>query len=210
MPVAYEVQQGDSIAKIAFQYGFHPDTIWNHPDNAALKLERKDPYVLLPGDVVVIPDKRIVQYGRATDQRHRFQRKAVPEILRVQVWSLGEPARNRGYLIDLDGHVERGTTDGSGMLIHPVPPNLERAQVTLDSGEEFLLEIGHLDPIDTIVGVKKRLKNIGFYRDPNPPDGTMNDELIEALEKFQADQGLPVTGELDAATKQKLKEVFEG
>ncbi len=208
MPIEYEVQQGDSIAKIAFRYGLHPDTIWNFPDNQKLKLERKDPYVLLPGDIVVIPDKRIVQYPRATEQRHRFQRKGVPETLRVQIWCLGEPAKNMGYLIDLDGHVERGTTDGSGMLIHPVPPNLESAEVTLDNGMMFTLAIGYLDPIDTLVGIKKRLKNVGFF------SGELDDEqgpdFVEAIEKFQADQDLPVTGDMDAATKQKLKEVFEG
>lgn len=208
MPIEYEVQQGDSIAKIAFRYGLHPDTIWNFPDNQKLKLERKDPYVLLPGDIVVIPDKRIVQYARATEQRHRFQRKGVPETLRVQIWCLGEPAKNMGYTIDLDGHTERGTTDGSGMLIHPVPPNLESAEVTLDNGMTFTLAIGHLDPIDTLAGIKKRLKNVGFFH------GELDDEqgldFVEAIEKFQADQGLPVTGDMDAATKQKLKEVFEG
>lgn len=208
MPIEYEVQQGDSIAKIAFRYGLHPDTIWNFPDNQLLKLERKDPYVLLPGDIVVIPDKRIVQYPRATEKRHRFQRKGVPETLRVQIWCLGEPAKNMGYVIDLDGVLERGTTDGNGMLIHPVPPNLEAAYVSLDNGDFIKLDIGHLDPIDTLAGIKKRLKNVGFF------SGELDDEqgldFVEAIEKFQADQGLPVTGDMDAATKQKLKEVFEG
>jgi len=33
----HQVQQGDCINSIGLQYGFFPNTLWNHPDNAELK-----------------------------------------------------------------------------------------------------------------------------------------------------------------------------
>ena len=57
MPINHTVRAGDCISSIAFERGFFPDTIWNHGDNSDLKTRREDPNVLLPGDVVVVPDK---------------------------------------------------------------------------------------------------------------------------------------------------------
>ena len=215
MPVEYEAQQGDSIASIAFAYGHHPDTIWNFPDNAKLKALRKDPYVLLPGDIVIIPDKRIVQYGRPTEQLHRFQRKGVPEILRVQFWARGQPLRNKECTVKF-APSDQGTrvvsTDGEGMLTLPVPPNVRDVNVTIaETGDSFDLRIGHLDPIDTNIGVKKRLRNIGLLPGDQFTDSNeLDDAAVAALANFQASHDLPASGQLDDATRRKLKEVFEG
>jgi N-acetylmuramoyl-L-alanine amidase len=215
MPVEYEVQQGDSIASIAFEYGHHPDTIWNFPDNAKLKALRKDPYVLLPGDIVVIPDKRIVQYGRPTEQRHRFQRKSVPETLRVIFWARGQALRNKECTVKFAGSdqgIRTLSTDGEGMLTLPVPPNVREVTVTIaETGDTFDLSIGHLDPIDTNIGVKKRLRNIGLLPGDQFTDSNeLDDDAAAAIAKFQADHDLPASGQLDDATRNKLKEVFEG
>ena len=50
----YTVKQGDCITSIAFNKGFYEKTIWDHPDNAKLKNDRKDMKILQPGDKVVI------------------------------------------------------------------------------------------------------------------------------------------------------------
>ena len=67
---------------------------------------------------------------------------------------------------------------------------------------ECELQFSWLDPLDEITGAQARLQNLGYYH--GDLNGEMNDELQEALEMFQSDFGLPVTGELDDATKQKF------
>ena len=48
----HTVQQGESVESIAHAAGHFWDTVWQHPDNAALRQLRRSPHVLLPGDVV--------------------------------------------------------------------------------------------------------------------------------------------------------------
>jgi len=80
-----------------------------------------------------------------------------------------------------------------------------------DDGTQKLtweLDLGHLDPIDTVRGVKARLANLGF--DPGEINDTWDDAAKEALTQFQVVYGLPTTGgEVDDATRKKLREVHE-
>lgn len=74
----YTVQQGDCILSITHERGFHWETIWNHSSNSALKTLRKNPNVLMEGDVVHIPDLRLKQESGGTEQKHKFKLKGVP------------------------------------------------------------------------------------------------------------------------------------
>ena len=71
----YNVQQGECLISIAEDSGFLWESLWNLPDNAALKDKRKDPFALYPGDVVTIPDPRPREESLAIDNRHIFRRK---------------------------------------------------------------------------------------------------------------------------------------
>ena len=112
----YKVKQGDCISSIAYRYGFFPDTIWNDPKNSELKQKRQDPNVLAPGDLVYIPDKRIREVSGATEQRHRFRKKGVPEKLVVQFKNNDEARANEAYVLDIDGQLTEGKTDGEGRV----------------------------------------------------------------------------------------------
>jgi len=46
------VRPGDCIASLAATCGVSVATIWDHPDNAALRQRRASPHQLMPGDVV--------------------------------------------------------------------------------------------------------------------------------------------------------------
>lgn len=84
MSTEHVAAQGDCIDSIAKKYGFFADTLWQAEENRALRELRKDRNVLMPGDVVVIPDLRIRTNSVATDKRHTFRRKGVPARLRMK------------------------------------------------------------------------------------------------------------------------------
>lgn len=56
------------------------------------------------------------------------------------------------------------------------------------------------DPL--VEKAQQRLAELGF--DVGTPDGKIGSKTIEAIKKFQHDQGLTVTGKLDEETLQKL------
>lgn len=119
-----------------------------------------------------------------------------------------EPRANVAYQLEIDGAVTKGSTDGEGYITVPLPPNAREAKIFINRGqpdEEVIpLALGHMDPITTTTGVRKRLKNLGFFcaetGDAITPD------LEAALRKFQEAKGLEVSGQIDGATKDKLKQ----
>jgi len=200
MPV-YTVAQGDCINSIANMFGLLPDTIWDHPQNAQLKQLRKDPNVLNPGDALFVPDKTPKEYGRPTEQKHIFKKKGVVVKLKIRLMDGDDPRANMPYQLEVDGTWTTGTTDGDGYVEQTIPAGAKKGKLLVGDGptqdsNEF--KSGTIDPIETDTGVKGRLQDLGF--------GT--DNMPEALKAFQHRAGLPETGELDDATRARLKEMF--
>jgi N-acetylmuramoyl-L-alanine amidase len=203
----HEVQQGDCINSIGFQYGFFPKTLWEHPDNAELKTLRKNPNVLRPGDVVHIPEKKQKEESCATEKLHKFKRKGVPSKLNLRLLFNEKPRANEDYVLEIDGKLIKGKTDGDGWIRQPISPDAKEAKLKLKDGkEEYPLNLGHLDPIDEIEGVQARLQNLGYYS--GEVDGEMNEETVDAIRKFQQDMGLKESGEIDKVFRDKLRSEF--
>jgi hypothetical protein len=205
----HRVSQGECLSSIAERYGFFWQTLWNHPSNSALRKLRGDPNVLLPGDAVFVPEKRIAEYRRPTGATHRFQRKGVPATLRVQFLSGDAPRANQAFVAEVDGVEHRGTTDGQGVLQLPIRPDARRATVRFeDDEEEYDLLLGTVDPVDALTGVKARLANLG-YELPGGVSDLLDEATRDALRAFQARVGLIATGEPDDATRAKLLEIHD-
>ena len=205
----YVVKQGDCMASIAVETGHFWETIWNHSDNAELKEIRKDPYTLLPEDRVTIPELRPKEEAGETEMRHRFVRRGVPEKLIVVFKIAGEPRANQAYVLEIDGTSFEGTTDPNGRVEAFIPPNAKEGRITFrDGGGEYELDLGDLDPVTEISGVQGRLGNLGFYS--GRVDGQMNDELEQAILRFQDAQGLDPSGQLDKATQDRIEQAYQG
>ncbi len=201
------VKQGEHLSRIAHQYGFADyRTIWEHPNNAALKNKRKNPNVLFPGDQVFIPDKQEKGESCATTKRHRFQVARPPLKLRIVVKDFDDqPVANTECELEVEGAVYKLKTNAQGLIEKEIPRTAERGKLTIpDLGIEHPVKIGHLDPSEEDSGWQARLINLGYHAGPV---GDSNEQIRAALEEFQCDHGLNVTGVLDAATKAKLEKI---
>ena len=205
MALNYTVKQGDCISSISYEYGFFPDTIWNHPQNKELKEKRKDPNVLMPGDVVFVPDLRVKEVSKETDTVHKFQLKNTPIKLEIQLMCVDVPLKDIKFKLDVDGLELEGKTDSGGWLRQSIPPSAKQAILLLENGSRFDLRLGFQDPIDEVSGLKGRLRMLGYFE--GRLDGEVNDEFNEAIKAFQQSQGLEISGEADSSTKSKLKEL---
>src|SRR5438128_1953254 len=80
----HEVIQGEHLTSIAKAYHFSDyRTIYEHSENARLREKRPDPNVLLPGDLIFIPDKETKEEDGQTEKRHRFKVRAPKLVLRL-------------------------------------------------------------------------------------------------------------------------------
>jgi len=166
MPRNHRIGADDCINSLGLRYGFAVDTLWKHPDNADLRKLRKDPDVLQPGDVVVIPDKRVREETCATEKLHSFRRLSVPAKFSIRLLDGDEPRSNLEYRLVFDqGPTLEGMTDSDGALEESIPPDVRRGKLFIDETEEcFELDFGRLDPVETNAGARQRLENLMYLR----------------------------------------------
>jgi N-acetylmuramoyl-L-alanine amidase len=108
-----------------------------------------------------------------------------------------------------DGAEYMGTLD-NGELRVKVCPMAKHAKLTVGEGDEarvYELELGGLDPCDTVSGIQARLENLGY--DPGPIDNVMGPLTSAAISAFQEDENdLNVNGkEDDEDTIKRLNDV---
>ncbi len=65
-----------------------------------------------------------------------------------------------------------------------------------------MLALGRLDPVSSLRGLKARLHNLGLY--PGSLDDEFDPRLFDALRAFQLSEGLPVTGQPDPQTCERV------
>lgn len=196
----------ECLARIAEEEGFFWETLWTSDDNAALREARRDPYVLQPGDRVVIPALRPREVSAAVDQRHRFRRRGVPEKLVLSFSSDDEDevSADVPYRLEVSGLVLEGSTDGDGKLEEWIPLRAKTARLVFnpDDPEErvYDLQFGRLAPVDGQEGLADRLVALGY--------GVQGADVFALLEAFQAAHDLPITGELDESTREQLTQRY--
>ena len=195
------------MSSLGSTYGILPETIWNWPDNASLRVRRKNMNVLKPGDVVAIPPLRFKEESGQTEQRHRFMRNRCPSRILIRLLKNGEPLVDAEYTLDVEGIRKVGRTDGDGWLNEPVPPQATCGRLALNqSGRQYELIIGGLDPVEEVRGLRSRLLGLGF--NPGPENGKETHLTEAALREFQRLNGLDPTGDPDDDTVEKLKQIY--
>jgi len=119
---------------------------------------------------------------------------------------------NVGYMITyVGGEPIQGTTDNQGRILQVIPES-RPAQATLvvepgrPAEQTYILQLGPLPSADTIAGVQARLNNLGY--NCGPPDGKLSEKTKNAITEFQHKHTLKETGDVNAETRDKLKELY--
>lgn len=214
------VSDGEYLVALAAKYGFQSyETIWNHPKNAALKALRKNPNVLLPGDVVFIPDKQERTVSSAPDRAHKFVLKRDRQRLRMKVsarFAAPTPVDEAKVLVDGS---ERTVPVSDGLIDLEIPRAARAGAVRLGE-REIPFVLGTLDPLDEPSGLRQRLTNLGFDAgEILPPLDDIDDEDLRdrmrladeqlrwAIEEAQLAGAQRPNGEADASFQSLLEEL---
>lgn len=203
-----KIRQGETTEALASASGLFWGTVWDHSKNEALRERRRAPNVLLPGDEVFLPERVERMEACSTGRVHRFRRRGIPSELRLQCLDEEQkPRANVPYRLVGQGVDHEGQLDSEGWLRAPIPPELGRLTLFLgEDGEvdEIDLLVGHLDPLDEPTGIHDRLRNLGYYDGPSSTEITA--DLRAAIRWFQKDAGLPLSGDVDEALRDALRE----
>jgi hypothetical protein len=160
----YVICEGDYLLKLAFQYGFDADAVWNDEKNADLRAARQDHNILFPSDVLYIPDqidKEPDHKDLAIGTTNAFVSDVptVPLSIRFTDAQFASQPCTIDELEALSGL----TTTGDGLLTFPVPVTMETATINFTELQiSCVCHIGALDPIDSLSGMHQRLQNLGF------------------------------------------------
>lgn len=127
--------------------------------------------------------------------------------LELKLVSRGRPLAGRRYRLRVGDDEDTGTLDDRGVLRAVVRAGTT-PEVWVDDGAggelHLRLRVAALAPVSDAAGVRQRLENLGLHcgREEAPGPRT-----AKAIRRLQARGGLPVTGELDDATRAKLVEL---
>lgn len=120
-----------------------------------------------------------------------------------------EPWADCAYRLEVDGKVMEGQTNADGVVEQNIAPSAKKAILIMDPGgdDETVIPImlGGVDPPSSISGVKQRLRNLGYGVEDD--DDEESESLVFGLKAFQNDHSLEVTGKIDDATRDKLKDL---
>jgi hypothetical protein len=208
---SYKAKQGDCIESIAIKHGMFWETIWNDPKNKELVDKRGNPNIIMPGDDVYIPDKREGQLEIATEQCHHFVRKGVPSRLKVRFLDEeGKPYDSIKYVLEVDGVILKDDeTTSDGWIKETIPPNAKQGKIIFKRGqhqEVFTVNLGHMNPFDTLSGLQQRLNNLGYSC--GSPTGEMKESTKAAVRSFRKKNGMEESNSVDTDLYNKVKQIY--
>jgi hypothetical protein len=206
------VVAGECLSVIAQDHGLaNWQSIWEAPDNAALRALRQSPHVICPGDVLVVPGLQVAELACCTDASHRIE-VATPwlELKLVLADHHGRPFRAHAFQLWLeqaDGEPYlHGSTDGDGCVEARLPAGTRVVFVLLEKqGLVFPLQLSAVAQLPTagaaptpsdMAAVQARLNALGIGAGPITGDWSVATE--RALRTLRRARGEVAGGPLTA------------
>jgi len=201
------VQEGECVLSLAASAGLYWETVWNHPENSALRALREHPNALKAGDRLFVPDRAFRQEERGVEACHRFCALGVPARLRLRLRVRGQVLASTDFILTVDGHRITGQTDDGGNLDVSILPDAAEAKLRLrgDAGE-YTLKLGWLDPVTETKGIQARLTNLGYST--RGIDGDFGKNSRSAMQTLQKDLKMAKTALPDEVLRTRLVQEY--
>lgn len=200
----HKVKQGEWLARIARQYKFRDwRIIWLHDSNKELREKRKNPDILYPGDIIIIPKEDCNKYSVETGQKKVISSKENIDWLQIDIPN--SVLRHNGeFILQFDGRTEQ-IKCRDGHFEEQIPNGAMSAKLIIKNSkaegktEEIVLQIGHLDPVRTTKGVQARLKLLGFYQGDidGKKDSKETQAAVATFQIYRSIQPIKKFGEID-------------
>lgn len=221
----YTFRLGDTLDAVAARAGLAMSRVWEHPGNAKLRQDRKEPDLLFPRDVVVLPDVEVKELQRGTGAAHRFQVTIPRTPLQLFLLADGLPCKAAICTVVGEAGVPPATADDDGKVTLERPTALVRFDLevrlqadpplTQDNAGSTLglpartrripVQVGRL--ANEVAVLQARLTNLGFHC---AVDGVFGRSTRSALNRFQKAFGLQRTETPDdQRTLAKLAELHD-
>ncbi|NMR27387.1 LysM peptidoglycan-binding domain-containing protein [Pseudoalteromonas sp. NEC-BIFX-2020_015] len=216
MTQQHTVAQGETLLRIARQYGYKTSTaLYNHSSNAEFRALRPDPNLIYPGDKITIPSKKEKFMPLRTSSVNTFVVQNEKEYFRLQIiHEDGDDITGKRIVLNIGSQTIDTVLPSDGLIEVELNENdTLTAQVDLylkedqsSPSESFTAQVGHLDPIDTLSGVQARCNSLGF--DCGKVDGINGPKTKAGVKEFQQAQQLQVDGIAGPVTKSRLVYVY--
>lgn len=229
------ITQGEDVLSVTHFRGLLWKSVWEDAKNADLRTAREDPNILMPGDVLHVPDLEEKTESGATEKKHRFKTPTVKVKVDLRLirplreegermeqeatdpWEYREvppgkmkvePMAGVPFVILADGvEVAKGQTDGDGRIQEKVPTASSAGTLILHQGTDTEQRYDlRWRHMDPLKEVSGVCKRLFNLGLPCPPETTVTPAVAGALRIFQQQNNVPVTGQADEATRAKLKE----
>jgi|HubBroStandDraft_2_1064218.scaffolds.fasta_scaffold40481_3 hypothetical protein len=199
----YVIKQGDYLLQLAYSLGFDADSVWNDPTNSDLRTLRSNPAILFPGDLVQVPTAPPSPPATlVTGSANNFT-SSPPTVTLTQTFAAadGTPYASMAFTVQELPDLTGQTTDGNGTATLEVPVTLDTATLTFtDTGEVWVLQLGQMDPINTLSGIFKRLQNLNYVPASTTFDPSNLDLIRMGLLSLKASQGVDAPSSSPSST----------
>lgn len=195
----------DTLVSIGEQFGFvNFETVWNAPGNRGLRAKRESPQTLLPGDEVIIPEKRNATH-RASTGTNATITVFCPRIrVRIKLLTFdGRALAGAHAKVAARGAPDELDADGDGVFDVPIAANARDLSLGVN-GAVRSFAVGVLGPIDSPSGIRHRLASLGY--DAGDDDDETDEALRWAVEEFERDHGHKPTGKIDDGFLDRLSD----
>lgn len=219
----YVVQPRDTVLTIALMHDLAPQAIVDANPEMFTGAAARDPQMLAPGEVLLLPSPTPPEPSVAPQVKNRFVARVPRVHLHLAFEDEGGPMADEPFVVpgvvrlpDETGRRDaraplEGTLDGEGRITLIVPALLGTFVLTFPERHvDHVVEVGGLDPVDQRRGREARLRHRGFL----PVDQALDDPYRfetaiaerETLKSFQRAFDLQPSGYSDPPTQARLRD----